>query len=178
MLRSILIIAVFVPALLLAQDKAQTFSFIGVDACAPCHKTEKQGKQVEIWKNSQHSKAYITLQSEEANKIATEKGHGRPAIEVEDCLKCHVSGYNVGAEFLEKKFNIADGVQCETCHGPGSEYKPMKVMKNREEAIKKGLMVHDDVEKYCVTCHNEESPTFKGFNFEEYWAKIKHDIPE
>ena len=34
------------------------------------------------------------------------------------------------------------------------------------------------VEKACARCHNEESPTFKGFEFEERWAEIAHPVPE
>jgi hypothetical protein len=29
-----------------------------------------------------------------------------------------------------------------------------------------------------MKCHNEESPTFAGFNFDESWAKIAHPVPE
>jgi hypothetical protein len=30
----------------------------------------------------------------------------------------------------------------------------------------------------CHGCHNEESPTFKDFNFEERVAQIAHPYPE
>ena len=53
-----------------SQDKKGN-SFIGVDACGTCHKTEKQGKQLDIWKNSKHSQAFKTLQTEKADKIVT-----------------------------------------------------------------------------------------------------------
>ena len=26
----------------------------------------------------------------------------------------------------------------------------------------------------CESCHNAKSPTFKGFKFDEMWAKIQH----
>ncbi|MEJ2104608.1 MAG: cytochrome C554, partial [Ignavibacteriaceae bacterium] len=76
------------------------------------------------------------------------------------------------------KFKVEDGVQCETCHGPGSDYKSMKVMKDKQEAIKNGLKIYDNIEEFCITCHNAESPTYVEFNFEESWAKIKHNVPE
>ncbi len=41
--------------------------------------------------------------------------------------------------------------------------------------MEKGLIIPD--EKVCKQCHNEESPTFKEFNFKEYVAKIAHDDP-
>lgn len=153
-------------------------TYIGVEACVMCHKTEKQGSQHSIWKSSAHSKAFETLKTDKANQIAKEKGSDKPASETWDCLKCHVTGYNLDATLLGKKFKIEDGVQCETCHGAGSAYKDMKIMKDRELAISNGMIVHENREDYCISCHNSESPTFVEFNFDEFWSKIKHDVPE
>jgi hypothetical protein len=153
-------------------------SFVGTDACGMCHKTEKQGKQLDIWKNSKHAQAFKTLQTEKSDKIAADLGHKTPAAETEACLKCHASGYNVDKALLGEKFKIEDGVQCETCHGAGSNYKSLKVMKNQKDAIANGLIVPDNVEEFCQSCHNPESPTFTEFKFDEMWAKIKHPTPK
>jgi len=51
-------------------------------------------------------------------------------------------------------------------------------MKNKNLAIEKGLIVHDNPEEFCVSCHNDESPTFVKFDINEAWDKIKHNIPE
>lgn len=167
--------------IVLAQDKkdgTKKFGYVGIDACGVCHKTEKQGQQLKIWKDSKHAQAFKTLQTAEADAIAKKMGHSTPAAQTEDCLKCHVSGYNVDASLKAAKFNMEDGVQCETCHGPGSEYKAMKIMKSREESVKNGLVIYDPIEKGCVVCHNPESPTYKEFKFEERWKEIKHNVPE
>lgn len=146
--------------------------YIGTKACGMCHKTEKQGQQLKIWADSKHAQAYKTLLTPQADEIAKGKG-GKKAIETASCLKCHVGDNDlVGSAFKE------EGVQCETCHGAGSEYKSMKVMKDRKEAIAKGLSDHKDVSKYCATCHNADSPTFKGFKYEEMWKKIAHPTPK
>jgi excinuclease UvrABC ATPase subunit len=170
-----LITFLFISSDLFSQNN---FTYVGVDQCVMCHKTEKQGSQLSIWKNSKHSKAYETLKTEKANQIAKEKGFTTPAIETEDCLKCHATGYNLDKAMLGNKFKVEDGVQCETCHGPGSAYKDMKVMKDEALAIKNGLIVHEEKEKFCIGCHNAESPTYTGFEFEESWEKIKHNVPK
>lgn len=161
-------------------DKAE-YHYVGVKACGMCHKTEKQGEQLKIWENSAHAKAFEALKSEEAAAIAKEKGLEKPASESAECLKCHVTESGVDESQLDAKYVASMGVQCESCHGPGSDYKKMSIMKDREKAIANGL--HDisaedgSAAKLCVTCHNEESPTFKGFKFEEMWPKIAHPIP-
>ncbi len=160
----------------------QTAKYIGVAGCKKCHKTVKQGEQFKIWSESKHAKAYETLKGEDAAKIAKEKGLAKPAYESPECLKCHVTGYDADASLLGPKFKMEDGVQCETCHGPGSLYKKKKIMKDRELAIQKGLKIYSvedgSAEELCRKCHNEESPTFKEFNFKERWKKIAHPVPK
>lgn len=176
---SLCITALFIVSnFVFAQEGDKKFGYVGAEACGVCHKTEKQGQQLKIWKESKHAQAFKTLQTAEADEIAKKLGHSTPAAQTEACLKCHVSGYNVDASLKGEKFHMEDGVQCETCHGPGSEYKAMKIMKNREEAVKNGLTIFDPIEKGCIVCHNSESPTYKEFKFEERWNAIKHNVPE
>ena len=158
---------------------AQTeHGFVGTSTCGMCHKSEKQGSQLSIWQNSKHALAYEALNSAKADEIAKSKGFQTKAIETPECLKCHASGYNVDAKMLSDKFKITDGVQCETCHGAGADYKSKKIMENREEAIANGLNVPTNIEEFCITCHNAESPTYVEFNFETMWDKIKHPVPK
>ena len=153
-------------------------SYIGVKSCAMCHKSEKQGQQLRIWEGSKHSKSFEILLTEKANNTAKEKGYETKASETADCLKCHASGYNVDASLLGKNFKIEQGVQCETCHGPGSDYKKKSVMKDRKKSVANGLLLFENPEELCLTCHNAESPTYVDFIFEEYWEKIVHRVPQ
>lgn len=172
------------PMILAATDTTQTATmpkhgFVGVQVCKMCHHTDKQGKQFDIWQSSKHAQAYKTLETDEANKIAKEKGFSTPAAKTPECLKCHVSGYGVEASLIGPRFQMEDGVQCETCHGPGADYKTLKIMKDKKLAIENGLQMHDNLDTFCATCHNSESPTFKkGADFKKMWDQIKHPIPE
>jgi excinuclease UvrABC ATPase subunit len=154
------------------------FGYVGTNTCGMCHKKEDVGSQLSIWEGSRHANAYKTLQSAEADAIAIEKGFTTKAAETEACLKCHVSGYNIDASLKADKFMMSEGVQCETCHGPGSAYKTKKIMESRQLSVENGLLVYASAEELCVSCHNEESPSYKGFNFEEMWEMIKHPNPK
>ncbi len=158
--------------------KAGTGKYVGVTTCVgACHKGDSKGKQLEIWQDSKHSQAYKTLQTPEADKIAKDKGYTTPAAETPQCLTCHVIGKNIDQAELEDTFKKEDGVQCESCHGAGSEYKKLSIMKDLELSKQNGLIVHTEKEAFCTNCHNSESPTFKGFNYDEMWAKIVHKKP-
>jgi hypothetical protein len=150
-------------------------SYIGVDGCKMCHKKEATGDQYGKWAAGPHAGAYATLGTDAAKAAAAAAGiEGNPQ-EAPECLKCHVTAAGVDAARLDAKYKVEDGVGCESCHGAGSEYKSMKVMKDREASIAAGLVIPN--EETCKTCHNEESPTFKGFDFAKYAAQIAHPNP-
>jgi hypothetical protein len=156
----------FAVCILVSGSMAQ-HKYVGAKMCKACHQSEKQGKQFDIWSKSAHAKAFETLKSEAAEKI--KKG----AAAASECLECH-------AITADAKLT-PDGVQCESCHGAGSDFKNMAVMKDKAKAVAAGLVDFKDkaaIEKACKACHNEKSPSFKGFKFEEMWAKIKHPIPK
>ena len=168
----------FVNAFSITSAEPAQFLYIGVEKCAgACHKGDSKGNQLEIWQDSKHSMAFKNLQTPEADKIAQEKGYTTPAAETPECVKCHTLGIDLSTAPLEDSFDKTQGVQCETCHGPGSEYKKLSIMKDRELSKQNGLIIHTEKEAFCTGCHNSESPTFKGFNYDEMWAKIKHPKP-
>ena len=91
------------------------------------------------------------------------------------CLSCHVAGFDAPEAMKGPKWAKEEGVTCESCHGPGEDYSPMKVMRDKAAAVAAGLVIPD--EKTCKTCHNEKSPTYKPFSFAKEWPKVKHDNP-
>lgn len=161
---------------------AAPHAFVGVKGCKPCHNTEKQGKQTPIWQASKHATALKTLQTPEAVQVATKAGVKGAPHEAKECLRCHVAAVGTPANLIKPTFAAADGVQCESCHGAGSDYKTMAIMKDRAKAVAAGMMdiklADGSAEKQCRTCHNQQSPTFKGFEFKSAWAKIAHPKPK
>jgi len=133
--------------------------YVGVKKCKTCHK-----EQYKIWLNLSHAKALSVLSAEEQKNP--------------ECLGCHTTGYGKPAASTAKLENV----QCEACHGPGSLYKSAKIMSkskykkdpeaSRAKSIAAGLIL--PTEEACVKCHNDKSPSFKGFDFKAAFEKIKH----
>jgi nitrate/TMAO reductase-like tetraheme cytochrome c subunit len=120
-------------------------TYIGAAKCKMCHKTEYTS-----WEGLAHAKAIERLKPEEQSKA--------------ECLKCHATGGS--AEM--------PGVQCEACHGPGSEYKSMSVMKDREKAIAAGLTLPD--KDTCLRCHTGAPHEQKPFDFDTAKEKGVHEF--
>lgn len=158
----------------MAQPPANGHEYIGLNKCSMCHKGEKKGLMLEKWQEGPHAMAYETLGSEEAAAIAAEMGIEN-AQEADQCLRCHVTGHGEPAE-LTAALDLANGVSCESCHGAGAEYKSMKTMRDFDASVAAGMVA--EPKTTCVACHNEDSPTYKPFNLEEYWAEIDHSKPE
>ena len=140
---------------------AQTYKYIGAPKCKMCHNKPDKGEQFNKWTAGPHAKAMESLSAEEAKDPK--------------CLKCHSTVGHIDAG-LVASIKVEEGVSCESCHGPGSAYKGASVMKSRELSMAKGLIL--PTEEVCKSCHNEESPDFKGFDFSEYVAKIAHPNPK
>lgn len=161
-----------------AQDAK--FQYIGVKKCKMCHKGEKKGNIFEKWQESSHAKAYATLATEQSMAVAKKAGVKGEPQEAKECLVCHVTGYDAPAAAKAKTLTMEEGVSCESCHGPGSEYKSLKVMKG----LYKGTLKNEEYglvtpnKEVCKTCHNPKSPTYKEFKYEEAVKKIAHPIPK
>jgi len=127
---------------------------------------------------------------------------GSPDAENPDCLKCHATAYGEKIAEVGKKY--LPNVQCEACHGAGSEYK--KVKENYEgkgkdafkEILKKdpftarkvqydtGLIVAGingpaTVKEQCMKCHwetkddkNRCPKTDKVMDFKDFFKKDDH----
>jgi hypothetical protein len=126
MKRTLLVVAVLVGlAALFAQSANAAPTYIGADKCKMCHKIQHTS-----WLETKHAKAT------EAAKASTEWKFEAA------CLTCHATN----------KDEAMAGVQCEACHGPGSDYKSIQVMKDRAKAVAAGMIV--PTQATCDGCHD------------------------
>jgi hypothetical protein len=118
--------------------------YVGVEACAGCHDKENQ-----VWVSTRHAHAMATL--EKKNEQFDN-----------ECVRCHVVGFEKGGfQTLYTTPQFAN-VQCEQCHGPGRQHAS-----NPGKGY--GFVATPAA---CMQCHKE--PNDPDFNFAVYWPKIKH----
>lgn len=150
--------------------------YVGSQGCRLCHRKASIGDQYGQWLGSAHARAFETLGTAEAAEICAGLGLEGSPQELDECLRCHVTAHGVDPSRLGTKFQVEEGVGCESCHGAGAKYKKKSIMRDHDRAIAAGLMV--STEETCRACHNPEGPRFVAFNFEEAWAQVLHPFPE
>jgi nitrate/TMAO reductase-like tetraheme cytochrome c subunit len=144
-MRQVMIIVFGLGLLVLASAvlaSGQTSNFIGAERCGKCHPQE-----FEAWKSTAHQRAQVALPQESKNDPR--------------CIRCHAVGKDA-----------QQGVQCESCHGPGKFYAKRFVMKDPELSRIVGLV--DVGEKSCRSCHTESAPTILPFEWDRMWQSIAH----
>jgi len=106
----------------------------------------------ETWRHGPHAKA-------EGSLSPSERENPR-------CQQCHAPQAEAGL----------GGVQCEACHGDGQHYYPDYVMRDPELAREVGLVEPD--EATCLSCHDAESPSLRGFDHARKLERIKHWVDD
>lgn len=163
--------------------------YVGSSKCKKCHIAQHR-----TWKKTHMGQAFKSLMPGE--KADAKKAHG---VEVdkdyttdETCLACHTTGYGKEGGYsipdasdpkAVKKAKKLAGVGCESCHGPGGNYIAQhdEILKSKrkyklEEMTAAGLIIPNA--DSCKTCHNEESPFYKEFDFEAAKERDTHDHSE
>jgi hypothetical protein len=77
---------------------------------------------------------------------------GATRIGAEKCKLCHKLQYVSWAENAHAR--RTPPLDCESCHGPGSEYKTLSVMKDPAKAKAAGLVIPEA--SFCATCHRRD----------------------
>ena len=190
MKRTIVIFSIGITAMCVFTVTGQTgdaAKLVGTKKCAMCHKKAEKGNQYGVWLTMNHAKAYEILSGEEAKAVGAKLGIDDPQNSGK-CLKCHSTAYFFTETRQSEAVALEDGVSCESCHGPGADYKTKTIMESHEESIANG-MIYPAIEKSCTQCHNDTGPTWDperyttasgektGFDPVQAYEKIKHDRP-
>ncbi len=141
-----------------------TFGYVSVKTCKKCHAHESIGNQFKIWEASTHAGAYLVLKGFLGREVGKLAGIDNP-IEDLKCLKCHTTGGGKVEDVRD------EGVGCEACHGPGSEYFEFSNHVNfldRASAYKKAIRLGmyptlgvegiKARERLCKHCHTQDRP--------------------
>lgn len=164
-------------------SQAKKAKYVGAKLCKNCHNSKENGEAYDKWAAGPHATAFKTLATDKAKEYAKERGIDDPQ-KSDKCLKCHVTAHGV-AKKLAKKIKAKDGVQCESCHGPGDQHMKKRMMAAasgdvdpaKRQTISDGEIITQPDASRCLVCHNEESPGYKPFCFKERSALIRHIDP-
>mgnify|MGYP000660459479 CR=1 FL=1 len=161
-------------------SSAHDVKALGATTCgqATCHSAEKPWPNSSVtqreyvrWKeNDPHARSFQILQTPKAQRIARDLGYAR-ATSAKLCLDCH--SFNIAPDHREDTFNLAEGVTCEACHGPGSAHLNWATGKAPAEPFtgltEYGLTIDNSaggevVLQQCATCHgvNAEGDRLQG----------------
>lgn len=137
---------------------------LGVASCAgsTCHgRSEADGKivrQDEIlrWQEPSsptgaHSRAFNVLSSERSQQIARRLGLGA-ATSAPMCLGCHTDA----AASRGARFQVSDGVGCESCHGGAASWIDVHKAGNHRASLNAGLVQLESPAvkaSVCLDCH-------------------------
>jgi len=160
---AISLLAIFACAGAFAADK-----HLGVASCAgsACHGAAKmQGATVRqdeylLWqRQDQHARAYSTLRSDRSRRIAANLGLG-DATAAPMCLACHADA--VPAEQRGGRFQLSDGVGCETCHGASERWftPHTRGFAGHKERLAAGLYPTWEPAaraELCLSCHQGDA---------------------
>ena len=150
---------------------------LGVGTCASslCHGAVETWKDSSVLQNEyitwsrsdKHARTYSVLLNDKSKEIAKKLGLPEPAHKSDVCLDCHT--HNPKPAQRGEKFQIADGVQCEACHGGAERYVKSHVEDDatHQKNLERGMYpTNDDVARarLCLSCHignNEKFVTHK-----------------
>ncbi len=155
------------PLLLLSQSLIAEPKFIGNAKCGSCHKADFAS-----WEFSSHAKAFNILKAgkRKAAKKLANLDPDKDYTQDKKCIKCHATGYKKkgGFKSIEKTPAMA-GVGCESCHGPGSDYKQLHEdnLYGFEQSVAEplGQLYGEYNEEVCRACHgHKDAPHHEGLD--------------
>ncbi len=149
-----------------AKDTPEPVKYIGPGSCAAtsCHGSIKPIAGSRILQNEystwilqdKHSRAYQALTGDVGERMARILKLGSKAEEAPKCLVCHT--LYTTAEQRGRSIEIAEGVSCESCHGPASAWLGPHTTRDwpHEKSLTLGMQDTRDVihrTQKCLECH-------------------------
>jgi len=149
-----------------ATDTAEPIKYIGPGSCAAtsCHGSVKPIAGSRILQNEystwilqdKHSRAYQALTGDIGERMARILKLGNKAEEAPKCLVCHA--LYTTPEQRGRSFEIAEGVSCESCHGPASAWLGPHTTRDwpHEKSVALDMQDTRDVihrTQKCLECH-------------------------
>lgn len=147
---------------------SDTLKYTGVGSCSAsnCHGTtqppQKPGdpdNTYTIWASKdKHSKAYESLSNKESIKIAKKLGIAKAETD-KKCLSCHALALSKDQLVPKAKYDIADGNQCEQCHGPAEKWLEGHDKSKEfphEKSVNLGMYDTQNIllrAEKCISCH-------------------------
>ncbi len=185
---ALLLVALLTAEVMATDAEQATAQYVGVELCRTCHEAEAIGNQVARWTGSPHARSYLALATGATEMIDRQargmvnEGYGRTITEQAErlgsesnCLACHATGAGSGER--QTTFHSEDGVQCETCHGPGSYHVAARLQGNTEQATLRRLPLAG-----CLGCHREKTSHAvlqrPPFDAAKAWKEIAHPLAD
>ncbi len=149
-----------------ATDTPEPIKYIGPGSCAAtsCHGSVKPIAGSRILQNEystwilqdKHSRSYQALTGDVGERMARILKLGSQAEEAPKCLVCHAL-YTI-PEQRGRPFEIAEGVSCESCHGPASAWLGPHTTRDwpHEKSLAQGMKDTRDLihrTQKCLECH-------------------------
>ena len=151
--------------------------YTGVERCRVCHEAQSAGAQFKTWLAGPHARASASLQGDSARHYLAASN-----VAIDSCLGCHTTLGRPPQNDAERVLN-GQGVGCERCHGPGSNYATFEIMSHRTSFTANGGVVGSL--KDCYQCHAASVTTNaihcpfqrNDFNADSAWLRIRHPLP-
>jgi hypothetical protein len=139
--------------------------FTGVASCQSslCHGGGEGSNQCTIWKTLDfHTRAFAILLTPRSQAITDAMKSVTPTLN-DRCTACHSPLRDVPASRVMEAARVDDGVSCENCHGPASEWLRSHTRTDYTYAQRLASGMRDLRSAYgrantCVGCHEYLSP--------------------
>jgi len=140
--------------------------YVGPGSCAAssCHGSVRPRNETRILQNEystwvtqdRHARSWQVLNNQVSKNIARILKLSKPAHEDPKCLACHA--LNPSAELRGRVLDMSDGVSCEQCHGPASNWLGPHTMKDwqHDKSVALGMIDLNNIADRtarCLVCH-------------------------